>query len=743
VLFRRQETDKGTLLTSGHQDPDLGALRATTFRVFEDDGGEALMAVAEEFAILDIGHRHVRGPRDDEREPVEHHQLRPHRIAVSAFHGDVPNEGLRVRRSEDGGNTLAGVLTAVTARPDSGYAYTEMGDGGVRVVFESGLELPPPTATVEEKTFRPQWVAEPTLPGRTWVRIAAGQFVNTNIPGLGTVPVGFVDTNLPGVFAPPTLLNAVSLACLLQQALDGLSFLADVIKRPPPVSSDEPLTFAVPPNGDGRVRYSSAPNVLSGGLVTFVSVTPDAAAALQAHISEASVDAQLPPPAVSDPDQPFVVEIHRPRSQVFAGDAVDFEAVVPSDPAADGYVFAWSFSDGGTATGQHVTHVFTATRPDFSRPSPGALDEDHVITVTATAPDDRMSTVTVSLALERSVWATLWTAYSAFRRAPDNVLDDGGDWAISGGEWQRYLTPGMFVRDVTVSFYRYSLRYVVDANGRGTRVEVAIRGTHDGRFRFLGNPSGQGDVEYEVPVSAALTGVVLTGAFGGGLGSLVRINRVDVTLRCRQRFTLGVQTSERREGSDEILERNAFLAPSTMIPSGLAALPVDATTHTVDDLVVDGGLTAAGWTLGVLVPALIAVVGAAAVLAILVPLLPATVVIVGPLTVSVVLLALVGAGLGAAATLALDQFVVRPLLRSAIREALRAPEVAADLRAAGLLTYAGEGLSEAIAIALIRQARADGHDIDAPTNAGRDRLRSPFVETIVVSEGACKAQIRV
>ena len=74
---------------------------------------------------------------------------------------------------------------------------------------------------------------------------------------------------------------------------------------------------------------------------------------------------------------------------------------------------------------------------------------------------------------------------------------------------------------------------------------------------------------------------------------------------------------------------------------------------------------------------------------------------------------------------------------------LAAPEVATSLREAGLMTYAGEGLSEAIAIALIRQAQADGHAVADPANEGRDRFRSPFVETIVVSEGACKAQVRV
>ena len=173
VLFRRQDTDKGTLLTFGHQDPDLGALRATTFRVFEDDGERSAWAKAEQFAVLDIGHRHVRGPQGDEREPDEHRQLRPHRIDRAAFHADVPNEGLEVVREEDGGNTLAGMLTAAADRPESGYAYTEMGDGGVRVMFEGGLTCRRPRPRSRRRSFsRSGWPSRrcPVERGCAWPR---------------------------------------------------------------------------------------------------------------------------------------------------------------------------------------------------------------------------------------------------------------------------------------------------------------------------------------------------------------------------------------------------------------------------------------------------------------------------------------------------------------------------------------------------------------------------------------------
>ena len=209
-----------------------------------------------------------------------------------------------------------------------------------------------------------------------------------------------------------------------------------------------------------------------------------------------------------------------------------------------------------------------------------------------------------------------------------------------------------------------------------------------------------------MPVPARLTGVVLTGDFGGGLGTFVQINSVEVTLRCLQRFTPGVQTSERRDGHDdsETVERNQLFGPTTMMPSALCAFAGGAPgphrgrtgrgrRHLRDRLGAGCHRPGAGarvpwvrrpsWRF------------CSRCLLVVAP------VIVGALTVSLVVSLLVGAGVGALATLLLDLLVVRPLVRSTIRERLAAPEVATSLREAGLMAYAGEGLSEAIAVALI------------------------------------------
>ncbi|HUU34443.1 MAG TPA: hypothetical protein VMW48_10285, partial [Vicinamibacterales bacterium] len=218
VLFRHEATDKGVLLTFGHQDPELGAVRASTFRVFEDDGGDTLKAQPEGFTLLDLGHRHVAAPEEADSEPIEHQQLRPLSIDSRGRHADSTDAApIEIVRVEDSGNTMGGVLVAAVEHPASFYAYTEMGDGGPRVVFESGLELPPPTAAPDEKVFQPAWVAEPAVPGRAWVRLQA--------PAL-------VAADLPGYFVSPTALNPPSLACDQQRSLDGLAFAANMLREP-------------------------------------------------------------------------------------------------------------------------------------------------------------------------------------------------------------------------------------------------------------------------------------------------------------------------------------------------------------------------------------------------------------------------------------------------------------------------------------------------------------------------------
>lgn len=734
VLFKYEDKvdEKSTLLTFGHQDSDLGALRATTFRVSEDETGD-LKVQPETFTLLDIGHRHIATPEQPDEEPREHQQLQPHRIKSSATHA----QDFNFVRHEKSANTMNGLLVAPVDRPESFYAYTEMGDGGLRVVFDGKLELPPSIIKADEKTFVIDWVGEPAMPGRAWVRLATP---------------GFVATSLPGYFISPLNLTKPSLANELQPVLDVLAFVADLRRGPGPVSGVDPLTFPLPFGGDGRVHYLETP---AGGIsdaqkIDFISLTKEAADVLQEEIDvlqEEIVESQLaepPRPTISDDSQPFRVEIHERTDVRFADNTLVFEGLVANEPNQAVFQFDWSVSDGTTFTGRIFEANLSATLPDFSRVNHGETQDDITVTLDVTAPDGQVSTVETSFPLPRSLWATLWIYYSAFRQPPDDAIDENGDFAISDSEWESFLQPGMFVRDVTIRFFRYSIRFTVDEDGRGTRVEISNRPVHDGRFRFLENVSGQGDTLLEVPISINMDEVRLTGAFGGGIGNLIQMNSVAVDFLLQQRFTTGVQTSEQRDSfsTSETVWNYLLGEEVPAIPSALCCLPVGGSSLVHSVPFVDFSLSGSGWALGVLVPAVIAAVGAAAILVILLPLLivVAPAVLIGAIIgggISAIVAFLVGAGLGALATLIIQETLLRPYIRNKIDEALSGSTVAASLQSTALLTYAGEGLAEAIALKLIEEAGGN------PVPNGRERFRSPFFETIVIGEDECKAQLRV
>ena len=736
VLFKREEGDKGTLLTFGHQDSDLGALRATTFVVFEDDGGNTLKANPEAFALLDIGHRHIFEPSDG---PAEYAQLNPFSIRSRGDHSD----GLVLTRVEQSANTMCGALVAATERPTSFYAYTEMGDGGARVIFESGLELPPPTATADEKSFRIDWVAEPTKLGRAWVRLET-PIIDT-FPGPAVQPV---PTDLPGYYFDPISRNPGSLVFQQQPSLDALAFVADRLRgepRPVLFSNSVAFDFAT----DGVIHYPTEPGERAPQDIEFIGISRAAADSIQNFILEPDLPVPLPPAVRSGTDQPFAIEIQPLQNAPFANETLAFAGVVVDDTSPAGFQFDWTFSDGTTDTGQQIEHTFTRTQPDFSRPTPGPVRGDIRVELTVTVPDGRVSTVAITFELPDSFWATLWTAYGAFRRAPDNILDDDGNWQITDDEWEAFLLPGMFIQDVSLRFYRYRMRFLTDAEGRGTRVELSIRTVHDGQFRFRGNDAGQGDILYEVPLTADLDDVRLTGDFGGGLGSVVQIDNVNVGFQFKQRFSPGVQTSEQRgsRADTETLvdRRGGIFTPSTeeMIPSGLCCLPVGELEPDLDSITVRSSLTLAGWSLAILLPAVIAAVGLGALMLLLVVIAPALIPMLLAGSASLVAAALMGAGLGLIVAIIINFFVLNGWIQDIIRERLEKPETVTSFREAGLFTHAGEGLMEAITRHLIRQAQLDRHAVADPGPAGRDRFRSPFFETIVVSENECKVELRV
>jgi hypothetical protein len=181
-----------------------------------------------------------------------------------------------------------------------------------------------------------------------------------------------------------------------------------------------------------------------------------------------------------------------------------------------------------------------------------------------------------------------------------------------------------------------------------------------------------------------------------------------------------------------------------MTASALCALPVEQAELDIKRVDVMTSLTAAGFGVAALIPAVIAAVGLGALLlmvAIFAPwALPAF--LAGSLSAGVLIIT--AAGLGLLIALLINFFILRGFIADKILEQLEKPETLTSLREAGLFTYAGEGLCEALTQHFIRQAQeADGLNVADAGIAGRDRYRSPFFEIIVVGQNECKAELRV
>jgi hypothetical protein len=92
-------------------------------------------------------------------------------------------------------------------------------------------------------------------------------------------------------------------------------------------------------------------------------------------------------------------------------------------------------------------------------------------------------------------------------------------------------------------------------------------------------------------------------------------------------------------------------------------------------------------------------------------------------------------------------FLLTRQAESAIRADLneRSSTLAQRMEARGMMRYAGEGLAEALALMVIKQAVGDGHPVaefDPASETGRARFRPQMFDTIFVSEGECKVRIR-
>jgi hypothetical protein len=395
---------------------------------------------------------------------------------------------------------------------------------------------------------------------------------------------------------------------------------------------------------------------------------------------------------------------------------------VPNPPAGT-LTFQWDFSDGTSLTGQRVTPTFMPPAGVMPR-----LPLPLTVTLTVTASDGTVARLVHSETVPESFWSALWAPVDGINFQDtdnDDVPDAPGQFQLSQAE---------------LIFSRYRLFFDMAAGLVPNRLQVDYLNRHDGAFCFRGS-AGQGKVEERTDVAVTSKGVIVN----GWLAPLITAKSVSARLRLTRRFTPATLTSDvrHRDGDVETLQ-----SASGFLPNALSCKPLGDPDVEVLNPKVDAAVPDLTRYLSWLVAALVALVPSAILLGLLLPFLVAifpaavvaTLVAAG---IGAILSALIAAGFAWVITDVVSPPLLSWLATDQFRQFMNSHDTKTKIAKLGLLTDAGEGLSEAIARQAIRQAKEDGHDVPDVTDSGRDRTRPQLFETIVVTEGTAQVKMNV
>lgn len=187
------DQDKGTeILDFLHHDIGRAALLHTRLELFVWEDG--LERHSRTFRVVDINHERIREPSSDAVPMWENEQFRPFSTAEFIYPLTPGRPSPFRRDAYQLDNTLGGLLAVDPGQPSlQYYAYTDLGDAGVRVVSFGEPLADGPTAEWEEKgQLTPEVVSGPGNPSDVWVELA-------HLPG------AWLAAELPGFRSPPML----------------------------------------------------------------------------------------------------------------------------------------------------------------------------------------------------------------------------------------------------------------------------------------------------------------------------------------------------------------------------------------------------------------------------------------------------------------------------------------------------------------------------------------------------------
>ena len=209
-------------LTVGRKDLTLDILHHKTrfglyrTRLTATVANQEITATTAGFEVWDIGHGQIGEPSDLVPDATpENVQFEPVAGRALSASRDV------LIRASAIDNTIGGHLVADLAQEPVGFfAYTDLGDGGLRVIFAPDIPAladPPPIES--DKILRPEQVTGPHLPCEEWVEIAATDF---SASGLPQYFVGVPNASTPSLGSTVEVpINSLDTAAALVQRPDG------------------------------------------------------------------------------------------------------------------------------------------------------------------------------------------------------------------------------------------------------------------------------------------------------------------------------------------------------------------------------------------------------------------------------------------------------------------------------------------------------------------------------------------
>lgn len=409
--------------------------------------GPNLMPRFTGYAVLDINHGSIPPPLSfDPRTNRENTQFAPWQIRRPDDEDRTSRHivpGNRIGDLEDDtreiDNTIGGCLVADRGLgPMQFYAYTDLGDGQCRVIFEPDLAPPEPRPAGQGKDL-----IDPYLTGAQ----ASGTGMVELTHGLGWDPI---------TMKRYPILNTEARLSGMDTALDTLLF----------------NKYAILGVGDSEDQTNE--NFYENTMREFEAFMENAAGGNTEEESAPEPEAGLPRARFRySPPDPF------PGSMLVFDAATSLSGLEvdadedgvndPDNPADTSLTYLWIFDDGVQMTGAQITRRLS----NFEQ-----FGLTRTVTLVVTNSLGQTGALEASIRFQPSLWDELWRTHTELNTQSDMYA----------------------LRNCEVDFSKYTISYFVNADGSRDHVNLRVKERWDAFRLFVGEAYQQGGVDLRLPM---------------------------------------------------------------------------------------------------------------------------------------------------------------------------------------------------------------------------------------------------